>query len=258
MRDNPGVADLGTFDAIARQARLGTASAQRPWPLPTAPWSHAETRRDVLLAHWGVPPEQLARLLPPGLAADTFGGAAWLGVSAYRVTGFRLRGLPPLPGIASFPRLEVCTPVTVGSRPGLWLFQLETGNRLVAEALKRTHRLPAYHASVTLQETPTGFEVDATRDGHSFLGRYARRGRPFVAEPGTLDHFLAERYALYTEDGGRLYRLELNHPPWRLERATAEFGRTDLAPAHPAGEPNLLYSAAQDVLLWPLEEARDP
>jgi uncharacterized protein YqjF (DUF2071 family) len=255
VRDNPEVGELGTFDAIARQARLGSAAAHRPWPLPSAPWSQAETRLDVLLAHWRVPPERLARLLPPGLAADTFDGAAWLGISAFRVTVFRLRGLPPLPGVASFPRLEVSTPVTIGSRPGVWLFQLETGNRLVAEALKRTHRLPAYAARLTLHATAAGFAVDASRDGHGFAARYSPSGRPFVAEPGTLDHFLAERYALYTEDGGRLYRIEVNHPPWRLERARAEFCRTDLAPVPPAGEPSLLYSAAQDVLVWPLEEA---
>ena len=254
MRDNHEVDELGSFDAIARQARLGAVSSHRPWPLPAAPWSLAETRRHVLLAYWGVSPEQVARLLPPGLAADTFGGQAWLGVSAYLVTVFRLRGLPPLPGVASFPQLEVSTPVTVGDKPGLWLFQLETGNRLVAEALKRSHRLPAYHARLTLRAAAAGHALEAARDGHAFAARYASAGRPFVAPLGTLDHFLVERYALYTEDGGRLYRLEVNHPPWRLERATAEFGPMELVPVAPAGAPHLLYSAAQDVLLWPKEE----
>ena len=49
--------------------------------------------------------------------------------------------------------------------------------------------------------------------------------------------------------------MEVNHPPWRLERATAEFGPTDLAPIPLAGSPNLLYSTAQDLLFWPVEEA---
>ena len=56
------------------------------------------------------------------------------------------------------------------------------------------------------------------------------------------------------EDGGRLYRMEVNHPPWRLQRAAAEFGPTGLALVPPLGEPTLRYSAAQDMLLWPLEE----
>jgi uncharacterized protein len=255
VRDNLTVDDLGGFDAVARQAQVAVASAHRPWPLPAAPWSLALTRRDVLLAHWSLPGEELARRLPPGLVADLFGGSAWLGLAAYRVLVFRLRGLPPLPGTASFLQLEVRAPVRQAGRPGLWLFQLETGKQLVAEVLKRTHRLPACGARLSLREAGDGrLAFEAQRDGHAFAVDYAAAGHPFVAAPGTLEHFLTERYALYTGDGGRIYRAELNHLPWSLERATALFGVRTLTPPLPPGEPNLLYSAAQDVLLWPLEE----
>jgi uncharacterized protein len=249
------VDDLGGFDAIARQGRVATASAHRPWPLPAAPWSLALTQRDVLLAHWSLPREELARRLPGGLVADTFAGSAWLGVAAYRVSDFRVRGLPPLPGVGSFLQLEVRAPVTWHGRPGLWLFQLETGKQLVAEVLKRTHRLPACGARLSLQTgAAESLRFEARRDGHGFAVDYARSGHPFAAVPGTLDHFLTERYALYSGDGGRLYGIELNHLPWRLERARAGFEPSTLTPPPPAGDPNLLYSAAQDVLLWPLEE----
>ena len=255
MRDNPSVGDLGGFDAIARQGRVAGESAHRPWPLPAAPWSLALTRRDVLLAHWSLPREELARRLPGGLVADTFAGRAWLGVAAYRVSDFRIRGLPPLPGVASFLQLEVRAPVTWKGRPGLWLFQLETGKQLVAEVLKRTHRLPAYGARLSLREDDAGCRhFEAWRDGHRFAVDYTPGGHPFAAVPGTLDHFLTERYALYTGDGGRLYGIELNHLPSPLEQASAAFGPTTLTPPPPAGEPNLLYSAVEDVLLWPLEE----
>ena len=49
----------------------------------------------MTLAHWRVPIDVLARLLPVEVAADTFDGEAWLSVAAYRVTGLRVRGLPP-------------------------------------------------------------------------------------------------------------------------------------------------------------------
>jgi uncharacterized protein YqjF (DUF2071 family) len=238
------------IDAVARQSQIATDAAHRPWPLRDTHWSQAETRRDVLFAHWRASLGELSRLLPPGLAADVFDGNPWLGLTAYRVSPFRIRGLPPVPGVASFLQLEVSTPVVFGDRPGLWLFQLETSKQLVAEALKRTHRLPAYKARMS----SSGGDFEATREGRAFRAHYAPEGDPFSAEPGSLAHFLIERYALYTADGGRLYRAELNHPTWSLRRASAEIGATTLAPISLSGEPSLLYAVAGDVAVWPLEE----
>jgi hypothetical protein len=80
-------------------------------------------------------------------------------------------------------------------------------------------------------------------------------GDLFRAEPGTLEHFLTERYCLYTEDGGRLYRADIHHPPWQLQEAEAVIDLNTMAPVPlPDGEPHLLFSARQDVVIWSLEE----
>jgi len=244
------VSDLGALDAIARQTRVAADVSRRPWPLPDEPWSQAQTRRDVLLAHWPVELDGLARLLPPELPVDTFEGEAFLGIAAYRVESLRVRGLPPLPGLSSFAQVEVSTYVAVGDRPGLWYFSLEVTKQLLVEAAKRAHRLPAYRARI---EAAPG-RVEAARDGLVFRARWEAVGEPFEAAPGSLDHFLTERYALYTEDGGRLYRAELQHAPWRLRAAEATVEVATLAPLPLTGAPYALSSAVQDLLVWPLEE----
>jgi Uncharacterized conserved protein (COG2071) len=53
-----------------------------------------------------------------------------------------------------------------------------------------------------------GFSGIVSTDG-------ARVPRPAV--PGTLDHWLTERYCLYATGSGRLYRAEIHHAPWRLQ-----------------------------------------
>ena len=79
--------------------------------------------------------------------------------------------------------------------------------------------------------------------------------RPGVARAvGTLEHFLVERYCLYTADGGRLYRAELHHAPWRLQAATGEIETATIAPVAVDGPPRLLFAASQDVLVWGLDE----
>ena len=83
------------------------------------------------------------------------------------------------------------------------------------------HRLPAYRARMSAEtdgdvhvytSTSRDGSYSAERDGLSFGARYRPVGDPFTAEPGSLEHFLTERYCIYTADGGRLYRAELHHP----------------------------------------------
>jgi hypothetical protein len=248
------VSDTGILDTVARQARAAVETAHRPWPLPEAPWAQAQTRRDVLLAYWPVALGELARLLPPELAVDTFGGEAWLGISAYRVTGLRVRGLPPLPGLSSFPQLEVFACVTLDDRPGVWLCSLETPKGLIVEAVKRAHRLPAYRARVSAVPAAGGIRFEVDRDGLELRTWYAGVGAAAAPQPGTLEAFLAERFALYTADGGRLYRAELHHPPWLLRRADVTVETATLSPLALEGAPAAWYAEVQDVLLWPLEE----
>ncbi len=165
-----------------------------------------------------------------------------------------MRGLPPLPGLSSLLELELRTYVSDGTRPGIWLFSLEATNRLLVEAAKRSHRLPAYHAKIELEAEGTALRLSAQRDGLAFGARFERERRALPAEAGTIAHFLCERYALYTADGGRLYRAELHHQPWQLDPATVSVETASLVPVPLQGEARAFYAARQDLLVWPLEE----
>ena len=238
---------FGSLAASVRQAHTVDDVSHRPWPAPTGPWTQAQTLEDVLLAHWRLDPASLARLLPPELAVDTFAGEAWLGILAFHVTNARLRGLPPVPGLSSFPQVNVRTYVSLDDRPGIWFFSLDVGNALVAEAMKRLYRLPARRTRIEARPgryALTGFEA-----------RYRGVGDPFEAGAGSLEAFLTERFCVYTADGGRLYRAEVHHQPWQLRVAEATIEAKTIAPvAVEDGEPNLLLAATQDLLVWSLEE----
>jgi uncharacterized protein YqjF (DUF2071 family) len=93
--------------------------------------------------------------------------------------------------------------------------------------------------------------------GHHFSGTCMPSGEAWPAEPGTLEHFLTERYCLYAVADGRVYRAEVHHPPWPLQRASADIGLNTMPPEglELEGAPLLHFAARQDVLVWPLEEA---
>jgi uncharacterized protein YqjF (DUF2071 family) len=64
-------------------------------------------------------------------------------------------------------------------------------------------------------------------------GRSEYRGQvnraPFsIAETGTLDHFLLERYSAYTYRKGTARRFEVAHAPWTQVRADVELIETSL------------------------------
>jgi hypothetical protein len=245
------VAGNSYLGVAARQAEVLEQVAHRPWPLPDGPWSQAQTRADVLFAHWRVGLDEVARLLPPGLPVDTYGGDAWIGLVPFRLSNVRLRGLPPVP-LITFEQLDIRTYVTIGDRPGAWLCSVDVSNPVLLEAAKRAHRLPAYRARTSAGRDGDLRTFEAIRDGLTLGVRYRPAGEPFTA--GSLEHFLTERYCIYTADGGRLYRAELHHPPWQLQRAEATVAASTLAPVALEGDPHALYVASQDVLIWPLEE----
>ena len=217
-----------------------------------------------------MPRDQLARLLPRSLSLDTRDGVAWLGITPFRVTGLRLRGTLPVPRLSEFLELNVRTYVTVGDKPGIYFFSLDAESRFAVQAARRLYRLPYYLALMNARSTAGWIEYSsARREGLArpfvFEGRYRPRGEVFNAEPGSLEHFLTERYCLYAVDArGNLRRAEIHHAPWRLQRAEAELESSTMVPAGttlPDGEPLLHFSACQDVVVWalsPVEQEAPP
>jgi len=251
------VSSLGFLGAVGRQAAVTNDLAHRPWPLPDRPWVQAQTWEDLLFVHWRVDHDELARQLPPELPPETHDGAAWLGITPFRLTNFRVRGLPPLPRVSFFPELNVRTYVTLDGKPGIWFFTLDAASQLAVEAAKRLYRLPYHRAKMTAEWSGSFVDYESARPGAAFSARYRGEGEPFTARPGTLEYFLTGRYCRYTADGGRLYRAEIPHPPWPLQSGEATIDLNTMAPiALPPDEPHLLFAARQDVVVWPLEEVR--
>jgi len=251
------VSALDFLGAAARQAAVMNEVGHRPWPVPDEPWVQAQTWDDLLFAHWRVDAEELERLLPPELPPDTHDGAAWLGITPFRLRNLRLRGTPPLPRLSFFPELNVRTYATRGGKPGIWFFTLDAASQLAVEAAKRLYKLPYHHARMSAERREPFVHYESARAGAAFAARYRGEGDGFTAEEGTLEYFLTERYCLYTADGGRLYRAEIHHPPWQLQRGEAHIDLNTMAPLQlPEDEPHLLFSARQDVVVWSLEEVK--
>ena len=221
--------------------------------MPEGPWLQGQTWDELLFAHWRVEADALRALLPEQLSLDLHDGEAWLGITPFRITGLRLHGLPPLPFLSSFPEVNVRTYVTHEGNPGIWFFSLDADSPWVIEAARLVYRLPYHRASIRVARRGEWIDYASARDGALLDLSYLPAGQVAPPEPGTLEHFLTERYCLYTEHARRLQRADIHHPAWPLQAADAEVRENTISPLVLDGEPLLHYSERQDVVIWLLQ-----
>jgi uncharacterized protein len=251
------------LDGPVRQRAGLEQTEHRPWPLPEEPWTIAQSWEELLFLHWRVDAAALRKLVPEELELDEHDGSAWLGITPFLITGFRLRGTLPVPVISSFPELNVRTYVTADGKPGIWFFSLDTPSRLAVEAARRTYRLPYFHSRATLERRADRVEfASSRRDAERpfvFEATYRPEGgSELEPQPGTLEHFLTERYCLYAHYDEGLHRADIHHPPWELQPAEAQVRLNTMPPdGIELGPEKLLchLAARQDVVIWPLERA---
>jgi len=208
--------------------------------------------------HWPVDAETLSTMLPPGIEPDVFEGSAWIGVTPFEVHSFRLRHTLPVPFISTFPEINVRTYVTSDDKPGIWFMSLDTSNRLAVFAARRAYRLPYHHASQASRRRGDWLEFASRRGGHSarFAARYRPTGPVREARRGSFEHFMAERYCLYTLDEREdLLRGDIHHRPWPLQPAEVELAGNSMARPYGielTGEPRVHYAERLDVVFWAL------
>jgi hypothetical protein len=230
---------------------------------------------DLLFLHWAVDAQTLRARLPAGLELDTFEGRAYVGIVPFTVTGARPTWLPPLPFVSDFHEVNLRTYVQrEGRDPGVWFFSLDASNAIVVQTARTLFKLPYRHAHIDLEiQAPpdgTAHAVDARRwiqftsrtvkgDRPELDVRYGPAGAPQAAAPGTLDFFLLERYILYTESHGTLYRARVHHEPYPAQPATVPVLRENFLPglglARPERPPLAHYAREVNVDVFPLREA---
>jgi uncharacterized protein len=221
-----------------------------------------QTWLDLLFAHWPLPQQRVQEHVP-GLPVDTYDGEAWVGVTPFVLTGLRLAGTPPVKGISTFSETNVRTYVTIDGKPGIYFFSLDAASRLAVAAARRFYHLPYFRARMSARKEHGWIEYESRRvdDGEpaELRCRYRAVGRARQADPGTLDYFLTERYCLYTVGpSGDVYRGEIHHPPWPLQKAEIRLDTNTMPPSGldpPDVEPVLHFAERQDVVIWPLERA---
>ncbi|WP_310550931.1 YqjF family protein [Paenibacillus glufosinatiresistens] len=247
-------------------------TAHRPFPLPAGPWVLKQVWRRLLFAHWPVAREELPPL-PDGVELDLWDGVPWISLSPFHVDPLRLRWTPPFPGVGRFLEVNLRTYVKVNGVPGIWFFTLEASRRLAVVGARIGGHLP-YHRAQMSEEVKgetvhyeslrtTGLpssrrsSEDASQAAVLKTAYRPLSGQVFNALPGSLLHWLSERYRMYSADRqGRLYTVDIHHLPWPLREVDVTIHTDTLTGAYglnvPAVPAAATYTERLDVLMWPI------
>lgn len=242
--------------------------AHRPWPMPDKPWLMTQTWHDLLFAHWPIDSTALRAHVPAGFEIDTYEGQAWIAVVPFRMTNVAPRGVPALPWVSAFPELNVRTYVRVHGRPGVYFFSLDAANPVAVGVARTLVHLPYFTAAMEVEQEEDWISYRSRRTSTKgapaeLVARYRPLGPVTAPVDGTLEHFLTERYCLFTVDQAfRAYSLDIHHPRWPLQAAEAEITANTMADAAgirlPSMAPLLHFSKRQDMVGWGLKREESP
>lgn len=204
--------------------------AHRPWPMPNRPWQWYQEWNRVVFLHWKVPLSWLKPNIPKGLTIDTFEGACWISLVAFDMNKVRPRLIPAFSPLSDFYELNIRTYVTMGGKAGVYFLSIEAGNQLACLLARKFSGLPYQYSSI--RRKPGQFQCQNHKLGNHFNINY-QIGKKGQASP--LDLWLTERYCLYHDISGNIFRYEVQHKPWGIY-------------ALELGDSQIQYEGYQDVL----------
>lgn len=227
-------------------------------------WEH------LLFLHWRVSPASIQSLLPEGLEVDTFSGEAWVGLVPFTMARVCPLWAPRLGNGAlhracyAFHETNVRTYVRHKGEAGVWFFSLDAASAPAVVAARLWYKLPYFRARMSLDEHDGDIHYHSRRLWpHPLPATAAITARPvgpsFLAEAGTLEHFLVERYLLYSFANGRLLRGRVVHSPYVLQQADVPAWSENLVAAagvtRPDCEPHAVYARRVEVDIFGIEAA---
>lgn len=215
-------------------------------PTRRPPGKNAGTQRwqDLLFVHWEVPAAALRPHVPARLELDTWEGRALVGLVPFAMRDIQPRWLPRVMA-QDFLETNLRTYVHLeGREPGVWFFSLEASSWLAVTAARLGWSLPYHHARMTMKAEGDRFDYETVRrrGGARAVASWTPGERLGPSTPGTAEHFLLERYVLYAERGGRLYRGRVHHAAYEARQVALHRMEESLAAA--AGLPGLAGAPA--------------
>ena len=240
-----------------------SAPHHNPQPRPKGRPAGFQRWQHLLFLHWEVAAERVQAVLPDGLEVDTHDGKTYVGVVPFTMRDVSPWWSPSVPGISNFHELNVRVYAKRGDNHGVFFLSLDAADTLPVLIARNGWHLPYYKASMRLDVADNEVHYRSRRQWPQPTPASLRTHYRFddslrTAEPGSLAHFLLERYVLFAVSDGQLEIGRVHHEPY--PHADVELLELTHDMTAPAGLPacdtppdHVAYSPGVDVDVYALE-----
>lgn len=235
---------MGKISKILKQI------THRPWEIPKSGWLYYQQWNHVLFFHWAVDAEILKPLIPEGLELDLFEDKAYISLVPFTMQQIRPRFLPAVSFVSDFHEINLRTYVTKDHKPGVYFLNIESEKPLATFLSRNLSGLPYEKALIERKEG----KYTSSNSFKKFFLDVDFAIKEAIAEKSEIQNFLTERYALFLERGGRLFRYDIHHLEWKIR--TLEIKKLHLDYRLPGldlanKQPDLVhYSDGVEVVAW--------
>lgn len=212
---------------------------------------------DVSFLHWRYSPAAVRPFVPRGLELDLFDGDAWISLVPFRISDLTLPRAPAVPHLSHFPETNVRTYARDRSGGnGVWFFSLDAARLLAVAGGRLGFGLPYFWSKMRLSvdERTARYASERIQRPKASSDVEVAIGDPLL-DPNELDLFLTMRLRLYAERLGRVWKADVAHPPWPLQRAEAIRCADTLVTASglpkPGGTPLVHFARRVEVMVGP-------
>jgi uncharacterized protein YqjF (DUF2071 family) len=220
----------------------------------------------LLFMHWRIEESLLRPIIPPDLKIETFDGSAWIAIVPFTMWDIRAFPpyIPPLPYLNAAHELNVRTYVSFEGISGVWFLSLDCNSSAAVLGARTFYYLPYFNAEIELNQDQTSIDYQLHRTDKpaaDFRAEWTIGSALPTSQPNSLEFFLTERYCLFTEHNGEIYRCRIYHPQWSLQNANLLSFTSTMIESHslpaPSGEPLLHYAESISVDIWSLKKVSE-
>lgn len=224
--------------------------SHRTIELPKGKWHYYQEWNHVLFFHWAIDAEVLKPLIPAGVDLDLFEGKAYLSLVPFTMQNIRPSFLPAFSPVSDFHEINLRTYVSNGGKEGVYFINIESQKWFSALLSRILSGLPYENANIVRSEG----KYRSSNVFKKFALDIEFAVKEDIVEKSPIEKFLTERYALFLEQHGQLFRYDIHHKEWKIKTLDVKKLQLDykLPGLDLAGKsPDLVhYSDGVEVIAW--------
>lgn len=156
--------------------------------------------------------------MPKNLEIDLYEGESYISIVAFTMEKIRPRFLPSLSFISNFHEINVRTYVKKNGKSGVYFLSIESEKFLSTFVAKTLSGLP--YKTVCMKRTDNSF-VSVNKIEDFELNLKFNIGNEITSK-SDFEKWSTERYALFLEEDSKLYKYEIHHKEWKLNKINFE------------------------------------